>query len=839
MAKDILTRVEFEEHKDKPWQVVHGIWPGIRDLAGVPGPKGAIGLLGNTGPQGPEGDVGPQGATGPGGVTGPQGEIGESGPQGPTGPGGVTGPQGEIGESGPQGPSGPTGIQGAMGERGIGHSILGSGCMLYLPIIAGEGAVVYDKADAKHAVGELEFDSGSIEPLVGDILTGVTSGATAKVVSVTKDGGTWEGGDADGSIVLEDYEGCFNDDEEVAGSTGGDNVLTVNHPDGVVGADGFVKNGAFVHDNDPPNDWSLDHQGVLTTEAGGAVGNCIMVKSALSDIAGTYQNVTVVPEKIYKFRGWFKMGVGTSAYFGIYDMDNVGIIQRWTNLSNSDWEVFEHIFVVPAGCTTVRIEANLEQGVTNNTFYLDEITFHEYWPENDGEVEGAQWVFSDLSEKCLSFDGDDDFISVPNSRSLNFGVGDFSISFWVKLAGVVDDDAIIDKHATDFGIGYGIFLKETGGQFQFNLHAEDTVPNEIQNVNDTLLDYDTWYHYVATFDRDGNAIHYVDGEQDCTPQSMASVGDIDNLNPLLIGKSLGGNFTNGLINEIRIYNRVLTADEVGSIFYQRYLTGVEGVQGPQGITGVQGPQGATGVTGVQGDQGVTGVQGDQGTQGVTGVEGDAGPQGPTGVEGELGAGMGRFVEIFDGLSLGNINGKGDYGSLVWIDGTWVNTSGTGCTAEVATRSGADKMLRLDDQGVGECVATLNYEDGYEVVVGVFEYEGRNSVTNKTAQVALRKGVTNFLRVEFADTAQIKIIGSDGVEHTIQAFSANTWYKIKVFFDAGAGYFLVWIDDVFKAKYVINFTNAYYADNIRASTKTIANTYTFDVDNLKVMHYIAI
>lgn len=149
------------------------------------------------------------------------------------------------------------------------------------------------------AIGTLTFDTGSTAaPVAGTIIT-ATSGATGVVYVVTLSSGAWGDNDAAGTITLGKCDGLFNDNEAVTW-TGGS--CTVNHPDGSVGADGFIKNGAFVHDNDPPNDWTPKSSATLTTEAGGKVGNCLLV--ARSDVDNPYvvntDVITLVIGKIYK-----------------------------------------------------------------------------------------------------------------------------------------------------------------------------------------------------------------------------------------------------------------------------------------------------------------------------------------------------------------------------------------------------------------------------------------------------------------------------------------------------------------------------------------------------------
>ena len=87
---------------------------------------------------------------------------------------------------------------------------------------------------------EVQFDSGSVEPEEDEVVTGATSGDTGVVVTVTLESGTWAGGDAVGTLQLAsctgiDDEGLWGeDDEDINGSVGGDNILTLSD-------DGFSK----------------------------------------------------------------------------------------------------------------------------------------------------------------------------------------------------------------------------------------------------------------------------------------------------------------------------------------------------------------------------------------------------------------------------------------------------------------------------------------------------------------------------------------------------------------------------------------------------------------------
>ena len=81
---------------------------------------------------------------------------------------------------------------------------------------------------------EIRFDSGSVEPTEGETITGATSGDTGVVDEVVLESGTYAGGDAAGTISLNtatgvDSNGLWGtDDEALNGSTGGDDMMTLN-----------------------------------------------------------------------------------------------------------------------------------------------------------------------------------------------------------------------------------------------------------------------------------------------------------------------------------------------------------------------------------------------------------------------------------------------------------------------------------------------------------------------------------------------------------------------------------------------------------------------------------
>ncbi|GAG13975.1 unnamed protein product, partial [marine sediment metagenome] len=216
------------------------------------------------------------------------------------------------------------------------------------------------------------FDSGSIEPQVNEILTGATSGATAKVFSVTVTANTWAGTNAVGYIILLDCDGCFNNNENINGSVGGGNMLTANHEDGVVGADKLVKNGAFVA---TINDWTAITANLTNVGGGVAGGNCMQVASSGAAKGRAYQDITTVVGISYKLSLYFKKGTSADGKFMIGIVADEDSIYDSGALSDAAWTAYTHTFV--ATHTTTRITMQTTDPTATENSLFDEITVYE------------------------------------------------------------------------------------------------------------------------------------------------------------------------------------------------------------------------------------------------------------------------------------------------------------------------------------------------------------------------------------------------------------------------------------------------------------------------------
>ncbi|MCB0565982.1 MAG: T9SS type A sorting domain-containing protein [Phaeodactylibacter sp.] len=170
------------------------------------------------------------------------------------------------------------------------------------------------------------------------------------------------------------------------------------------------------------------------------------------------------------------------------------------------------------------------------------------------------------TDNCLDFDGINDFINIGNVH--NLGTSDFTIEAWIYLESLSTSNKIINKGQTVAGTpsnaGYALRTSYSNPEeINFSVgHSDGSF------IRATYLGVaiNTWYH-VAGVRNGTNIILYLDGVAVATANSGV-VYDVDTNIPLAIGALHRGSygytseFMDGKIDEVRIWNRALCAEEI-------------------------------------------------------------------------------------------------------------------------------------------------------------------------------------------------------------------------------------------------------------------------------------
>jgi glucose/arabinose dehydrogenase/chitodextrinase len=161
----------------------------------------------------------------------------------------------------------------------------------------------------------------------------------------------------------------------------------------------------------------------------------------------------------------------------------------------------------------------------------------------------------------LSFDGTNDYLSAPNSTSLNVAGNALTISMWVNPAGTAGDQVVLGKHwnptMTSPYYQYGLEFQANARTPVFQI---GTASGTQQASMGSALPAGQWSHLAIVFN--GTSVQfYVNGTLVTTQPLSATITARGN--PLQLGADASpGQFYKGLLDNVRIYNRTLNTSEV-------------------------------------------------------------------------------------------------------------------------------------------------------------------------------------------------------------------------------------------------------------------------------------
>jgi hypothetical protein len=190
---------------------------------------------------------------------------------------------------------------------------------------------------------------------------------------------------------------------------------------------------------------------------------------------------------------------------------------------------------------------------------------------NNGTLYGNPQCVSGEKGKAFSFNGTSDYIEVPSSSSQQISTNEITVSAWIRLSddvGVTQWRIAEKQQTREISWGLEIFGNGYYGATGNNINFHDS--NGLGWVNclasEINLNPTTWYHAAAT-DSGGIIKIYINGV--LVHECLNGVG-IPSLivSPIEIARNLMENnfFFNGIIDEVRIYNRALTDAEIQELY---------------------------------------------------------------------------------------------------------------------------------------------------------------------------------------------------------------------------------------------------------------------------------
>jgi hypothetical protein len=186
---------------------------------------------------------------------------------------------------------------------------------------------------------------------------------------------------------------------------------------------------------------------------------------------------------------------------------------------------------------------------------------------NTGDITSATWTDGKRG-KALSFDGTNAYVSINGSgSSMNNISSSFTLSTWVRFNSLNADRTYIIEKGSPNGSNFYIWWDAGNSRWDYGFrNSQNTLWKDHFYANTPALN--VWHHVMFVFNDSGNtadlylngALVRNDAETDSPDYGGANLILGDDY-PLIANRRL-----NGQLDEVRIYNRALSATEVANLY---------------------------------------------------------------------------------------------------------------------------------------------------------------------------------------------------------------------------------------------------------------------------------
>jgi len=189
---------------------------------------------------------------------------------------------------------------------------------------------------------------------------------------------------------------------------------------------------------------------------------------------------------------------------------------------------------------------------------------------HDGTLLGdPKWVAGIIGSGALSLDGTDGLVEVPHNASLNL-TDALTITAWVKLHDLSTYYFIVSKQPSgtaqsNYPGNYEFRIEVNTGAVQFG-HQQTEGEVYTFYTSTRRIIAEQWYHVAVTFTKGGLIEFYIDGAPAGSSAQSTNFGVLNNEPVRIGGRKDGYSFFNGLLDDIHIYNRALSAAQMQKLY---------------------------------------------------------------------------------------------------------------------------------------------------------------------------------------------------------------------------------------------------------------------------------
>ncbi|MEJ2704504.1 MAG: LamG domain-containing protein, partial [Sedimentisphaerales bacterium] len=183
------------------------------------------------------------------------------------------------------------------------------------------------------------------------------------------------------------------------------------------------------------------------------------------------------------------------------------------------------------------------------------------------------WVTGVIGGGALSLDGSDGLVEVAHDASLSL-TDALTITAWTKLNDLNTYYFLVCKQPSgtagdNYPGNYEFRTEITSGALQFG-HQETEGEQYTFYTSTSAVTAGQWYHVAVTVTKGQRVQFYIDGIDAGSAEQSANFGVLNEEPVRIGGRKDGYSFFNGFLDDVYLYNRALSADQV-----QKQFEGIE------------------------------------------------------------------------------------------------------------------------------------------------------------------------------------------------------------------------------------------------------------------------
>lgn len=193
----------------------------------------------------------------------------------------------------------------------------------------------------------------------------------------------------------------------------------------------------------------------------------------------------------------------------------------------------------------------------------------------NGTILGAVRTAAGKIGRALSFDGVNDWVTVTDTTASKIDLTNgLTVEAWVNPTAMAGWETVVMKERGAAGTGllsYALYAHDGAPQagtfagpaaYLRMAPAASTTDQGIREASHTPLPLNAWTHIATTYDG-ANMRFYINGVLVATRAQTGNIA-VGNQALRIGGNNMSGEFFKGLIDEVRIYNRALSAAEISA-----------------------------------------------------------------------------------------------------------------------------------------------------------------------------------------------------------------------------------------------------------------------------------